>query len=37
MDESNDRFSAKNTDGIELEVDYYSSDDEMDIVADKEE
>ena len=37
VDESEDRFSAKNTDGIELEVDYYSSDDEMDIVADKEE
>jgi len=37
VDESDDRFSAENADGIELDVDYYSSDDEMSIVADKSE
>ena len=37
VDESDSSFSAKNADGIELSIDYYSSDDEMDIVADKNE
>lgn len=37
VDEDSDSFSAENSDGISIDVDYYSEDDEMVIVADKSE